>query len=359
MSKLVQLPGSTQSVREQAAAWLVCLEEGLSAEERARLQEWLESDPAHGVALIRMAKHWDAFSTLSELAEIFPLHTRARRRAGQLVLRAACIGIALVALVGAGFYAVGHREQLASLVAMSSLAGDHDGAGREPSPNSMAGVTRQLHTAVGQQMSEQMPDGSVITLNTDTLVDVVYSATERLVVLNRGEALFNVAHDPERPFRVRAGDRFVQAVGTTFNVRRGSGNHVRVTVSEGTVKVMREPNATRGHATEEVTVRAGEQAVVADAVAEVHPLEAVQLEANLAWQRGLLIYQGEPLDSVLADIARYTTVRFSIADESIRRTRVGGVFRAGDVDGLLLALRESFNIEPRREGDVIVLTAKR
>lgn len=169
-----------------------------------------------------------------------------------------------------------------------------------------------------------MPDGSVITLNTDTLVDVAYSATERLVVLNRGEALFSVAHDPERPFRVRAGDRFVQAVGTTFNVRRGSGNDVRVTVSEGTVKVMREPAATRGHATEEVTVRAGEQAVVADAVAEVHPLEAVQLEANLAWQRGLLIYQGEPLDSVLADIARYTTVRFSIADESIRRTRVGG-----------------------------------
>jgi transmembrane sensor len=79
-------------------------------------------------------------------------------------------------------------------------------------------------------------------------------------------------------------------------------------------------------------------------------LEPVDLDIKLAWQRGVLVFRGEPLGAMLAEVARYTTARFDIEDDSLRDVRVGGYFRAGDVDGLLLALRENFNIESERVG---------
>jgi transmembrane sensor len=185
---------------------------------------------------------------------------------------------------------------------------------------------------------------------------VTFSNQERLVVLERGEASFQVAHDASRPFRVRAGNRVVQAVGTVFNVRRDdAGADVQVTVTEGVVKILDRNGApTDG----EVFVRAGQLADIGEAKPRVQRIEPARLDATQAWQRGLLIYQGQTLEDVIADVSRYTPVHFRIEDDSIRQRRVGGVFRAGDVDGLLLALRETFGIEPRRDGDVIVLSAR-
>ena len=78
----------------------------------------------------------------------------------------------------------------------------------------------------------------------------------------------------------------------------------------------------------------------------VQGLDATEIEVQLSWQRGMLVFDGEPLDSVLLEIGRYTTVVFA-PDDSIRNVRVGGYFRAGDIDGLLVALRESFDIDSR------------
>ena len=215
-------------------------------------------------------------------------------------------------------------------------------------------MQRRLRTDVGQHLTEKMPDGSSITLNTNTVLTVQFSQDQRLVILERGEASFSVAHDASRPFRVRAGERTVQAVGTVFNVRRDEGRTVRVTVTEGVVKVMDRPEAKR----EDLLVRAGQLAEIGEASANIQRVDPSRLDAAQAWQRGVLIYQGETLEDVIADVSRYTSVRFEIEDDSIRQRRVGGVFRAGDVDGLLLALRETFGIEPRRQGDKIVLSAK-
>jgi transmembrane sensor len=73
------------------------------------------------------------------------------------------------------------------------------------------------------------------------------------------------------------------------------------------------------------------------------------MDARLAWQRGMLIFQGETLEVVLSEIDRYTNTDFLLADDSLRSVRIGGYFRAGDIDGLLIALRENFNIDSRRD----------
>jgi transmembrane sensor len=355
MSNLVQLP-NRRNVREVAAAWLICLEEGLTDSERGELNAWLAADAAHGEALVEMARKWDAFDALSELAEIVPLHSR-RAAAPRFNWKLGAVAASVVAVVAvAGWFALRPsgvaRGALAPVVARSTVS---EG---QPVEEAAAGIVddEKLQTTVGKQLTSHLVDGSVVTLNTDTSVDVRYTAVERAVTLNRGEAIFSVAHNKQRPFRVTAGSHVVQAVGTVFNVRR-FGEEVRVTVSEGAVKVF-DP-APSGSAVPEVMVKAGEVAVIDASGAHVNRIDATKIEASQAWQHGLLIYQGETLDTVITDISRYTNVRFEIEDDSIRSKRVGGLFRTGDVDGLLLALRESFGIDPRREGDVIYLSARK
>jgi transmembrane sensor len=367
MSNLLRLPNRRQTA-EQAAEWAVALKEGLSEEQRQRLHQWLRADPTHAEALERMARHWDAFDALAELSETFPLSRPAHQPAARFTFKAAALaGVAVVGLItlaGAVYLLQSRDSLLTPSVAVRGLATSHE------EPPQLAGAsdsaTRNYQTTVGKQLTASLPDGSVVTLNTDTSLDVQFSASRRLVILKKGEAIFRVARNPSRPFQVQVGSRIVQALGTVFNVMFGEAeNDLRVTVSEGAVKVLdpepprpqHGPQATPAHP--ELLVRAGEQAIIGAAGEQIRHLEVSQIEAKDAWQRGLLIYQGDTLDAVIADMSRYTTVRFSISDQSIRSRRVGGVFRAGDVDGLLLALRESFGINARREGNVIVLTASR
>lgn len=352
MSNLVQLPNRRRA-REAAASWLVSLDEGLTDGERAELKAWLAADPAHREALVWMARKWDAFDALAGLADVVPLAWH-QKRSRRVILRLGAVAASVVILVAVGW--MGAREAgwvsggLPALVETSEV---RSGAAHSAGGAGLAAESEKLETAVGKQASTELVDGSVVTLNTDTSVEIRYTKAERAVTLNRGEAIFSVAHNPGRPFRVTAGARVVQAVGTVFNVRR-EGEEVRVTVSEGAVKVL-DPNAGSQPA---LMVKAGEVATVGAAGAQVHAIDATRIEANQAWQHGLLIYQGETLDTVIADVSRYTNVKFSIADDSIRNKRVGGVFRTGDVDGLLLALRESFGIDPHRDGDVVYLSAR-
>lgn len=351
MSKLVHLSG-TRHIREQAAMWLVCLEEGLSERQKHDLNAWLAADAAHGAALVRMAKEWDAFDALTELAAIFPLRAESSRRNRFALAGGALAAVALGAIAVALYF---NSNQPVPADEMASTDAAQSSAPSLALAQGAFPVSRSLHTSVGQHLTSKMPDGSSISLNTDTTLTVEFSENERLVVLEKGEASFSVAHDASRPFRVKAGERTVQAVGTVFDVRRQEGRHVRVTVTEGVVKVINQADSSR----EDLLVRAGQLADISDAASRVERVDPSRLDAAQAWQRGVLIYEGETLEDVVADVSRYTDVRFRIEDDSIRQRRVGGVFRTGDVEGLLLALRESFGIEPNRQGDIVVLSAKK
>jgi transmembrane sensor len=216
-------------------------------------------------------------------------------------------------------------------------------------------VETRFQTAIGEQAAVALPDGSSFDLNTDSRIWVDYSQRQRVIRLERGEAFFKVAHDTQRPFWVRAGDYWVRAVGTAFNVYlRPTG--VEVTVSEGTVKVVNatanEPPpsdaAITGFA---AAVTAGEQADVHGRAEVIHELNSAQISRLLAWRKGSLYFQDQPLGEVVNEMMRYTTLKIEFDDDALRSLPVGGTFQTSPdgVDALLTMLHDGFGTTIRRD----------
>jgi len=350
MASVVQFR-SRARLHEEASLWLARLDKGLSAEAREELAEWLRADPMHREAFFELAAFWDELDVLSELSSLLPLDQRAistRSRRVSWAVVAVAAGIASVALLGwvvvAGFTPATPEQAVLAKT-----------------------LNESFETTIGGQESEQLPDGSVVRLNTDTELTVVYSKVERNVFLRRGEAHFNVAHDADHPFRVHVGNRVVEAVGTAFNVQLRPDGDIEVTVTEGTVRVIREgkePTVPARQNLQPVDIDAldatlvegqlailGEASPVSEAVPLITRLAPVDLDIKLAWQRGMLIFRGEPLQEMLEEVGRYTTTQFVLADPELATVRVGGYFRAGDIDGLRVALRENFNIDSELAAD--------
>ncbi|HWM70173.1 MAG TPA: FecR domain-containing protein [Steroidobacteraceae bacterium] len=211
----------------------------------------------------------------------------------------------------------------------------------------------RFQTAVGEQAAVALPDGSSFDLNTNSRVQVDYSQHSRVIHLERGEAFFKVAHDTKRPFWVHAGDRWVRAVGTAFNVYlRPTG--VEVTVSEGTVNVVNataeSPPADTVDSKFAAAVTAGEQADAQGRADVIRALNSAQLSRLLAWRKSSLYFQDEPLGDVVNELMRYTTLKIEIVDDSLRSLPVGGTFQASPegAEALLTTLQDGFGTQIRR-----------
>jgi transmembrane sensor len=324
MSKLVMFP-NLREARREASLWVVRVDRGLTPGERGELRAWATT-PLHKRALREMAVLWHDMSVLNSLAELFPLESArpsppvtAHRLRG---LAAALAGTVVLA-VAVGLYV--RREPVSSLAEAFA-----------PAP------VQLLETPVGAIRTVALRDGSAVVLNTDTQLAVEFEPGHRDLRLERGEAHFRVAHDERVPFRVFAGGRLVQAVGTAFTVRLRADGDLDVMVTDGTVRVEAQPGA----ADPAARLVSAQQLLHLDGAGrgKVHSLAPVEVDIRLAWQRGMLIFQGEPLREVLAEFDRYTTESFVLADPALGGLRVGGYFRAGDVDALLIALRENFQI---------------
>lgn len=357
VTNLIRFP-SRQRAREEAALWVARFDRGLTEAERAEFGCWASRSTNRRI-LREFSEFWDQMACLSELAELFPLREpRVNLRRPEIRFAALATAASLVlCLLASGVWLWQQR-----------------GAGTAVEPalatvtEASASWTRSVETLVGDSQVIALPDGSTVTANTDTRIEIRLAADSRDVYLMRGEAFFSVAHDTARPFRVHAGDRLVQAVGTAFNVRLHDPATIEVTVTEGRVKVLGSaagPVATGTRANskpataEETYVSANQALVVASDRTAVRQLDEVSRDQKLAWQHGMLVFQGEPLELALTEVSRYTRTRFVIADERLRQVRVGGYFRAGDVDGVLLALERNFAIDAVRDSaDRIVLTPR-
>ncbi|MGH8166856.1 MAG: FecR family protein, partial [Woeseiaceae bacterium] len=225
----------------------------------------------------------------------------------------------------------------------------------------------------------RLPDDSVMTLNTNSEATVHYDADERRVRLLRGEAHFVIAPAPERPFSVVAGAGTVRAVGTAFNVYL-KGDVVEVTVTDGVVEVL--PN-TLGSADDEAEVdderenrslhaRSGARTAAAERVAKgqklqyretigsVSNVDQEAIDRKLAWQTGMLDFQGDTLLDVIDEASRYTQIRITIEDPEIENLHVTGYFRAGDIDTLLELIESNEHVAVRRINPGLVhITANR
>ncbi len=207
-------------------------------------------------------------------------------------------------------------------------------------------------TAIGALQAVPLSDGSRITLNTDTQINVDLTQTERRVNLAQGEAYFEVAKDPSRPFVVNAGDKRVIAVGTQFSVRR-EGDDVRVFVTEGKVRVER---SAYGASRPIMQLEAGSIARADSDGLLVQEKPIAEVEQLLSWRTGYLTFDRTPLADAVAEFNRYSRRKIVIEDPSVAAIRVGGNFRATNVDAFVRLIESDFPIAATQRGGQIILT---
>ncbi len=284
---------------------------------------------------------WNDLRVLGTLADVFP-RVAQRPASGAHRLRGLTAALAATVVLAV---AIGFVLQ------------------RRPVPSPMqvarsAPLVQTFESPIGSTREVALEDGSGVTLNSGTQLSVAIGPKLRDLRLARGEAHFRVAHDVDAPFRVQVGGRVLQALGTQFSARLLADGTVDVLVTEGAVRI--DADSGRPVAGSK-RVTAGQAARVDGAgYTSVRDVAAVDVDILLAWQRGMLIFQGEPLDTVLQEFNRYTTDRFVVASPALGALRVGGYFRAGDTEALLIALRENFHIASSRDSHGrIVLTDAR
>jgi len=326
--KIVSLP-SLEAIEAEAAAWLTVFgRTHVSSEELAKFKSWIGQSDRHRKAFNTLSALWGDLENLKALQDLEVVadpesvqrEVITRRR---LVAAAACVPVIVAGGMAAKFL-------------------------RDKSLNQKA----EFATKIGEQKTVKLADDSVIQLNTNSMVRVDYTETARNIRLLRGEAYFDVAKNPHRPFSVFASDGVVRAVGTAFTVRLRSDESLEVTVEEGRVALSSpsdaEPNATpnvdASIRTTTTELTASQSAVFTKRVEALSLIEQSELDQKLAWRQGLLAYAGIPLSEVVADVSRYTDISIEITDPELRNKPIGGVFRVGKLDALFDALHITFGL---------------
>ena len=208
--------GAPRTVEETAADWFALRRSGPLATDAAQAFEaWLAADPEHRAAYDNLEHYWQAAAAVREDPQVLAMRDAADRR--WRIRRAVVMGGAMAASIAVLVFAA---VWLWSPVLIS---------GRQ-----------NFHTAVGQTQTVMLPDGSAVTLDTDTVMRVHLTGAERRINLEKGRAYFRVAHDASRPFRVVAAGRTVTALGTVFEVR-ADPRRFEVTLVEGRVRVEEPP----------------------------------------------------------------------------------------------------------------------
>lgn len=321
-----QLVIASEDVADTAAGWFALQRSGeMSPQDGAEFAHWL-ADPAHAAAFRKVERAWNGLEAARAHPGVLALREDAvLRRPGRPRLagaRALAASVAVAMVLGVG--ALG-------------LSGSWDGLRLLFGP-----IEQELQTSVGQRTTITLPDGTVVTLDTDTALRTVESRRERRVELARGQAFFQVAKDPGRPFVVVAGERRVTALGTAFGVRVDK-DLFELTMVEGEVKVEAPLRAAPGKPAQvqSANMGAGSQLVaVVNSQWTIKPVDPVK---ETGWTRGLLIYEATPLRKVAEELNRYSQRKIVIDDPGVAGQLVNGTFRANDVEGAVTAL-ESYGL---------------
>lgn len=197
------------------------------------------------------------------------------------------------------------------------------------------GSGQTIQTERGERREVALADGSVLQVDPETKMRVKHDGSQRLVVLERGRALFRVAKDPERPFLVRANGTVARAVGTSFAVETQM-QEVIVTVSEGTVAVsVPAPSGANRAEPELAAMLIADQQLTVGGSTGSASVRKVDSRRELAWATGHLVFEDAPLWQVLSEFNRYNRVQMRVADAQLAERRISGVFNASDPSSFL------------------------
>ncbi|MBP6298371.1 MAG: FecR domain-containing protein [Anaerolineae bacterium] len=345
--------GEVPDITAEACAWVAQFETGeMTAADREAFGEWILRSPRHAAEIRRLAALSRELNMLTDMAQ--PIRKAARQRGSAIppagrkarfsIPRLAACAVVVIAVVAATLL--------------------------RPAWNRPVDEPMVAATAVGEQQNINLPDGTVVTLNTDSQLEVTYNRSERKVRLLRGEAFFNVAHNHRWPFVVYVGDNTVRAVGTAFTVSL-VGQQTEVAVTEGRVELaevaklpldVASKPAPKADRSGKASIAGAFKPVALDAGQSITVLPGIQpgsvvtkprreTERELAWLSGLLEFSDTPLSEVVAQINRYSTLTVEINDPALAKLKFGGIFRIDDTEPLLDALQTSYHIRVERIGE--------
>ena len=327
----------SKTIQVQAAEWLAKLDaEQPNKTDLAESKQWVNADPTHRSTFEELVEFWDEMNILTQAVLPRELQVSEQNREQNREQKPQLSAFSYTkAAMGTAFLSV-----VTLVIALTIM---------------LTGPTIYT-TEIGEQQTIKLADNSKVQLNTNSRLEVDYSDKYRRLTLSHGEAHFDVAHNPDRPFEVYAGQGLVRAIGTAFTV------HIRkidieVLVTEGTVELDRAetgsqvqqppsapiintnvvipPNsnispqqATEGFAPG-LKVSAGNKVMYDKQLLDnVKLIVATQIEEQLSWRQGMLLFKGEPLQKVVDEVSRYTQLKIIIPERSARELKVGGYLKS-------------------------------
>lgn len=336
----------------EAAAWRIRLME-LGCESSRDFEVWRTDDRRNEAAWRQIGHSWELFGQHAASPEMLKLRRRAldqaRRASSIRIAREGWKSVRRFGLVAAALVAV-----VAGIFYWQAVQGE------------------AYRTAAGERRVVTLSDGSSISLDASSEVRVRYDTAARELILRRGQARFTVARDVERPFSVLAGDQKVVATGTDFNIDLMDASVV-VTLLEGRVVVLPRPQAalasklgvveegpagprTASHRLGAgIELAAGEQLVATPTAAS--RVERTSIDRAIAWQSGRLVFENEPLSTVVARVNRYSARKLEIDDARVADLRISGVFNTGDSESFLGTITRYLPLKTqvKQDGTVAVL----
>lgn len=344
------------SISDEAIKWLSEIDRGTTKEREQELKEWLSQSDKHKNAFLDVVRLWGELDSLSQLSDIFPHKDTVKKPATFKYLYQMAASILLLISF--------------SMLYFMSTANTQD---------EYKELVATYRTQVGEGSTIELPDASVLKLNTNTEVRVEYSNSQRNIMLNYGEVHIDVAHDVNRKLIVMAGGKAIEAVGTAFNVEYFNDVDIELMVTEGKVRVfdtnmdinspvnisliqsvknfINTPSSDK-----EIAVSAGHKvSLTVNHKIQANKVKIVSInsaiDTQLSWLNGRLIFKGESMQQAIEEISRYSPWKFELRGEKIKNIPIFGRFQTGDIDALLATLYENFNINAEHVSDkTIVLT---
>lgn len=342
----IQDPHESMDARmEKAAEWCVRLSGGdLLPDEQEAFQAWLDQDADNKKAFDRVEASWRQVEVFASAPEILAMRGAALETMRQAYhfrwVRAVWASPARMAAMAA--------------VLVFSIIGT--GAWFHFAP-------RTFETGIGERRVAILADGSKISLDSDSMVRVLYTDGKRRLWLDHGRAKFDVAKDPLRPFSVEASSKLVIATGTQFSVEI-LRKQVRVVLYEGHVSVLHKESGQE----KLVTVRVGSKNFPAEGVLEPgHELVISETSAgskltaadpvrSLSWEAGKLMFYDEPLVAAIERVNRYSDEKIQLGDSEVGNIRISGLFDAGDVTAFVNGVTTVFPVRGfEKEGKIILV----
>lgn len=319
---------SAKVIEAEAARWLersVC--EGWSPAQQKELDDWLCASLDNRIAFVRLRTAWGETGRLAALRQSGVTDAarswiRDHLPSSRLMLRAAAF--VLFAVLGTGVYLNLNAPRLPKVYA----------------------------TPIGGHETIRLSDGSTVELNTDTSLRVAVSTDRRIVWLDKGEAYFQINHDPVRPFIVMAGKRRVTDLGTKFVVRR-EPDRLQVAVMEGRVWL----DAVSGKA-QSTLVNADQSAVATESSISITRKSETKLANGLGWRRGVLVFDDTTLATAVTEFNRYNRQKMIVADAQAASQTIGGTFPKNDVEAFTRVARQILGLQISNNGKAIVISRR-